>query len=378
MRRNFVIVISALILAVIMCAPAMARTKLVALPMRGDTVIRLDNPTATLIEEERTLTLEKGVNRIDFSWNGVSIDPDSIRLTPLSHPDQVILLNVSYPPEEAALVWEVSSQDAFEEKVRISYLLANIDRIIEYKAVADKDETVLDFRTFLVLRNFSGEDFQQVHVTLDQGTGVDTAIAHEETKKVLFHQAPKIKFDKVWTFDAVKLPWDPEKVTGNVGIPVTYRIKNDKSASLGEQTLRSGKVRVFQDDGHGGSIFLGEDRIEPVPVGEDAEVAIGDSRDIVVTQRKMRDEKINIRRNTSNQVVMYETDEEIKAVMENFKDKPAVLTVIQHIDGPWEMKQCNMEYEREDARTLKFEVQLPPKGKKELTMNYRRLIVNGL
>ncbi len=372
MRRNVVIVISALILAVIMCAPALARTKLVALPLRGDTVIRLDNPSATLIEEERTLTLQKGANRIDFSWNGVSIDADSIRLTPLSHPAQVVLLNVSYPPGEAALVWEVASQDAFEEKVRISYLLANIDSLIEYKAVADKDETVLDFRTFLVLRNFSGEDFRQAHVALDQGTGVDTDIAHEETKKVLFHHAPNIKFDKVWTFDAAKLPWDPEKVTGNVGIPVTYRIKNEKSASLGEQTLRSGKVRVFQDDGHGGSIFLGEDRIEPVPVGEDAEVAIGDSRDIVVTQRKMREEKINIRRNTNNQVVMYETDEVIKAVMENFKDKPAVLTVIQHIDGPWEMKQCNLKYEREDAGTIKFEVQLPPKGKKELTMNYRR------
>ena len=90
-------------------AGAQARIKLVALPERAATVIRLDNPNATLIEEERVLTLQKGLNKVDFSWKGVQIDADSIRLASLDHPDKVTLLNVSYPPDEAALVWEISS-----------------------------------------------------------------------------------------------------------------------------------------------------------------------------------------------------------------------------------------------------------------------------
>ena len=146
--------------------PCQARIKMVALPERGDTVIRLDNPQATLIEEERVLTLQKGVNKVDFSWNGVSIDPDSIRLTVLSHPDKVTLLNVSYPPNEAALVWEISSADAWEETVRVSYLLSNIDRLITYREVADKDEAKVDLKSYLILRNFSGEDFDKAQVLL--------------------------------------------------------------------------------------------------------------------------------------------------------------------------------------------------------------------
>jgi len=55
-------------------AAAQARIKLVALPERAATVIRLDNPNATLIEEERVLTLQKGLNKVDFSWKGVQID----------------------------------------------------------------------------------------------------------------------------------------------------------------------------------------------------------------------------------------------------------------------------------------------------------------
>jgi hypothetical protein len=146
---------------------AAARTKLVALPERAATIIRLDNPAHTLVEEERVLTLQKGPNQIDFSWAAVRIDPDSIRIRVLSHPDKVRLISVSYPPGEAALTWNIYSDGAWEENVRISYLLTGIDRLIEYKALTAKDESKLDLNSLLVLRNFSGEDFGAANVLLN-------------------------------------------------------------------------------------------------------------------------------------------------------------------------------------------------------------------
>ncbi|MEW5722268.1 MAG: hypothetical protein AB1896_04120 [Thermodesulfobacteriota bacterium] len=364
--------VAAVFIALMFSAPSSARIKLVALPERGETVIRLDNPEATLIEEERVLTLQPGVNQVDFSWRGVSIDPDSIRLAPLSHPDQVTLLNVSYPPGEAALVWEISSQGAFEEKVRISYLLSNIDRLITYKLVADKDETQVDLRSFLVLRNFSGEDFDQARILLDYGESFERGIRHEETKQLLFLALAGVPFEKVWTFDAAKLPWDPAEVDENVGIPVTYRLVNSKEKGLGQAALWGGKVRVFQEDGHGGTIFLGEDQVALAPVGEKLEVYVGDSRDIVVTQRLMSEKKVNVRRNRDNEIVLYDSDEVIEAKIENFKDKPAVVTMIQHIPDQWEMKDCNLKYERKDYQTLEFRIEVPARGKQTLTMHYQR------
>ena len=357
-----------------------ARIKLVALPERGDTVIRLDNPQWTLIEEERVLTLQKGLNKVDFSWKGVSIDMDSIRLTVLEHPEQVTLLNVSYPPNEAALVWEISSGDNFAEKVRISYLLQNIDRLITYKAVADKPETYVDLKSYLILRNFSGEDFDKARVLLDYGEAFEQGIDHEETKQLLFLKADKVPITKVWTFDAAKLPWDPEKLENkNVGIPVSYRIVNEEKSGLGKFALWGGKARLFQDDGQNSTIFLGEDVAGLVPVGEKMELYIGDSRDIVVTQRKMQDTQINKRynNNTRPTVVLYDTDELITAKIENFKDKPAVLTMIQYIPGQWDMEECNLKYTKKDASTLEFEIELPARtaegpAVKELKMHYHR------
>ncbi len=360
------------------CSVSQARIKLVALPERAATVIRLDNPQATLIEEERVLTLQKGLNNVDFSWKGVSIDSDSIRLQALDHPDKVTLLSVSYPPNEAALVWDISSDSDYAETVRISYLLSNIDRLITYKAVADKPETFVDLKSYLILRNFSGEDFEKARVLLDYGEAFEQGIDHEETKQMLFLKADKVPIVKVWKFDSAQQVWDPEKLENqNVGIPVSYRIVNDAKSGLGKFALWGGKGRLFQDDGHESTIFLGEDVTTLVPVGEKMELYIGDSRDIVVTQRKMTDSQINIRRNNSQQIVLYDTDEEIVAKIENFKDSPAVLTMIQHIPGQWDMEECNMKYEKKNASTLEFEIQLPARtasgpAVKELKMHYHR------
>jgi hypothetical protein len=376
--NNKRIKLMAVVLLLVCSAISQARIKLVALPERAATVIRLDNPMATLIEEERVLTLQKGLNKVDFSWKGVSIDADSIRLKALDHPKKVTLLSVSYPPNEAALVWDISTDNNYAERVRISYLLSNIDRLITYKALADKAETMVDLKSFLVLRNFSGEDFDRARVLLDYGEAFERGIDHEETKQMLFLKAAKVPIQKVWTFDAARLPWDPEKLENkNVGIPVSYRIVNDAKSKLGKFALWGGKARLFQDDGHESTIFLGEDVTGLVPVGEKMELYIGDSRDIVVTQRKMTDIRTNLRKNRRGDVVLYDTDEVITAKIENFKDSGAVLTMIQHIPGQWDMEKCNMNYKRKDASTLEFEIKLPARTEagpavKELKMQYHR------
>src|ERR1051326_7189803 len=105
---------------IVLATSLQARVKLVALPERARVVVSLDNPVATLVEEERLITLQKGVNKVDFSWRGVNIDASSIQVRMLSHADTVSVLNTSYPPNENALIWEINSPAAQEERVRIS------------------------------------------------------------------------------------------------------------------------------------------------------------------------------------------------------------------------------------------------------------------
>jgi len=369
MRKTTAMALWVLVLA---AAPAFARSKLVALPDRDETWIRLDNPSATLVQEERVLTLQKGSNQVDFSWRGVQIDSDSIRLEMLSHAKEVKLLNVSYPPGEAALVWQIFSPEAYQEKVRISYLLSAIDRIVTYKGVAEKDESKLDLKSYLVLRNFSGEPFASARVLLDYGESFRTGIQHEETKRMLFFQARQLPIEKLFRWDARSMPWDPEKEKNTVGIPFFYTLKNTKENGLGKAALWGGKGRVFQKDGHGSTIFLGEDRAKFTPVGEDLELNMGQSRDVSVTQKKMVDRRINLRRNDAGRVVLHDTDELLEVKIENFKDKPVNLELTESIPGQWEMAECSHPYEKKDAFTLVFTFKLKAKEKVTLKIHYHR------
>ncbi len=40
--------------------------------------LQLDNPYATLVEEERIVPLVKGENQVDSSWANTKIDPNTI------------------------------------------------------------------------------------------------------------------------------------------------------------------------------------------------------------------------------------------------------------------------------------------------------------
>ncbi|MBW2539107.1 MAG: hypothetical protein JRE27_05840 [Deltaproteobacteria bacterium] len=81
---------------------------------------------------------------------------------------------------------------------------------------------------------------------------------------------------------------------------------------------------------------------------------------------------IHVRRYKKNAVVLYDLDERIEATIENFKDLPAVLTMVQQIPGQWDMQFCNLKYTLKDAYTLEFEIELPPKSRRRLIMHYHR------
>src|ERR1700761_5681771 len=94
---------------------AQARIKLITLPPRERVEVQLDNQNATLIEEERIVPLVKGENQVDFSWANTQIDPNTIVFRVIGPAEgkamDVKVLSVSYPPNEAALVWNVGSSE---------------------------------------------------------------------------------------------------------------------------------------------------------------------------------------------------------------------------------------------------------------------------
>src|SRR5215471_12551597 len=142
---------------------AIARIKLITLPVRERVEIQLDNPGATLVEEERVVPLVKGENQVDFSWANTQIDPGTIVfrvVAPVGEkPLDVKVISVSYPPNEAALVWNVGASDSGSARVRISYLLGNLTKSFNYRAISSHDEKSLTLSQYMRLQNLANEEF---------------------------------------------------------------------------------------------------------------------------------------------------------------------------------------------------------------------------
>ena len=102
----------ALAAAGVLASPCFGRIKLITLPVRERVEIQLDHPDATLVEEERIVPLVKGENQVDFSWANTAIDPSTIVFRVVGAAADVKVLSVSYPPNEAALVWAVGAGDS--------------------------------------------------------------------------------------------------------------------------------------------------------------------------------------------------------------------------------------------------------------------------
>ncbi|MHC4341717.1 MAG: hypothetical protein ACYSX0_16080 [Planctomycetota bacterium] len=337
------LLISALLL--IAAPTASARIKLATLPQRERVEIQLDNGRYTLVEEERIVPLlqstrARGNNRIDFSWSNTRIDKDSIQFRPLAIREdgrfrpirtvdgqaEVAVINVAYPPNENALVWEVFADKACAIKVRVSYLIANLSRSFAYRALANREETHLLLKNYIQLRNYSGEEYGSAGIWAGFGPRFTKQVGQQEDIKMLLAKFNRVPINKTFTYDwYAHGPLNPDKPLAS-RVLMHYELKNDESHSLGAFPLQPGKVRIFIQDSRGGEAFLGEDWARLTPLDGTMRLFLGEARDVVCT-RIIQDNKRHIVRGN-----LFDQEIRIKYEIENFKDKALTLDIVEDLN----------------------------------------------
>lgn len=299
-----------------------ARVKLITLPERERVEIQLDHPNVTLVEEERVVPLLKGVNQVDFSWANTAIDKDSIQFRSLGDPERVKVLSVSYPPNENALIWQVAAAESGPAKVRISYIIGQLNKSFEYRAVASHDEKTLVLSQYIRLHNLANEDFGEAGLWAGFGDHFERPIGINETKQVLSAKFAGVPITKTYTCNPAEFDY-LDRGKNQLRVPMHYVIKNDQAHRLGEFPLMYGKARIFQEDGKGGVAFVGEDWGRFTPIDDEMKLYLGLARDIVVIRTIDRNDQKRLGGN------LYDRDVVVKYEIENFKDTPAVLDVTE-------------------------------------------------
>lgn len=377
-RKRFLALCAAAVLAGF-TPVAEARIKLITLPPRERVEVQLDNPGATLVEEERIVPLVKGENQVDFSWANTQINPDTIVFRVIAPAADkkldVKVLSVSYPPNEQALVWSVGSSDSGSARIRISYILGNLSKNFNYRAVASRDEKTLTLAQYMRLQNFANEEYGKTELWAGFGKEFLKPIGLNETKEMLVSKSEKVPVRKTYTASMAEFGYlDPAQK--KLRIPMHYVLKNDKADNLGTAPLPDGKVRIFIDgtEKDKATTFLGEDWGHFTPIDDEMRLYLGVAQDIVVKRTIEKNENQRIAGNLSNQVVV------IKYEIENFKDQAVTLDLVEMTrqirnevrgdtgrDVEWELSkdttfEGGLDKEKSTFDKLVFHLKLPARG----------------
>lgn len=364
--------------AMLLPNPAQARVKLITLPVRERVELQLDNPNATLVEEERNVPLVKGENQVDFSWANTQIDPNTIVFRvvgPVANDGlDVKVKAVSYPPNEASLVWTVGASASGSARVRISYLLGNFNKSFNYRAVASNDEKKLTLSQYMRLQNLANEEFLDTGVWAGIGPRFQKQIGLNETKEMLVEKFDGVPIQKTYTCNPQEFDY-LDRAQFKLRVPMHYVIKNDAAHGLGNEALPHGKARIFiegaGENAQSSTAFLGEDWGKFTPKDDEMRLYLGVAQDVVV--------KRTIERSQSQRVAgdLYHYDVILKYEIENFKKQPITLDVVENLrhirnetrgdtgrEVEFELKEdttfeSGPDRERSDADRLVFPAKLP-------------------
>ena len=154
---------------------------------------------------------------------------------------------------------------------------------------------------------------------------------------------------------------DRDFVIGTNAKPsILVSFENKKDNALG-MPLPAGKMRVYKmDDADGTLEFIGEDLIDHTPRNETVKIHLGEAFD-VVGERTRTDFTID---NAAHRMT-----ESFKIEVRNQKAASQKVRIVERLYRwtSWSIDQKNTNYEKLEANTIEFNLDVPPEGSKVIT-----------
>lgn len=324
---------------------------LATVPERGQVQLTIYNAEdLTLVRERRVLTFKEGDNPLQFSWANTLIDPTSVDIEFLDRPDELTVLDTTYPHDRRqVLYWNVRSDFAGEAAVEISYFTSGISWAADYTAIAREDEDEARLEGYVTVTNNSGEDYEDAQIRLVVGTinlveqirrlaeqGMANNVQPDRQNQVALREAlrraepsdrggqglfaaaeadgakqvvkdglseyfiftiegtetvPDGWAKRLRSFDAADVPVTLEyrfrpREYGEQLVRM-YLMRNSEEAGLGDSPLPDGTVRVFRQKNDTSLSYLTQQHIQYVPIGDDIELNLGPDPEVVFELEKL-------------------------------------------------------------------------------------------
>ena len=297
--------------------------------------------------------------------------------------------------DRPTLVLDMESAQSGPQMLDLSYLTGGMSWRADYIGVLAPDEKHLSLTGLVTLSNTSGMSYDDAHLQLVAGnvnvveppsyatlktiaevrTSADTfrqenyfeyhlytlqrptTVLDRQTKQLTLLSAHNVPMSK--TLELRGSPDYYRSAQPDIGdrLPVgVYVTFENRGGDLGIP-LPGGIVRLYKNDSHNISQFLGSDQIDHTPRNEPVRLHLGDSFD--VTARKRQTDFHFAGGCTSSS--SYEI------VLSNAKTIVQPVLVVEPIPGDWQISDQNMNHTKSSSSTATWKVRIPPGGRSTLT-----------
>ncbi len=320
----------------------------------------------------------------------------------IGHPGRVVLPGI---PENLiprpTLVWKVRAKSG-KGKVETTYLTAGMSWEADYVAELTSRDDAMDMTGWVTLTNTSGAGYADARIKLVAGDvrrvkkappervkksrllyAADMAVEEEpffeyhlytlpepttlkdnQTKQVELLTARGVALEKEYVLPPRVGRFQPRSRLGEIEkehVVVTIRFRNDEESGLGVP-LPAGTFRFYKRDRGGALHFIGENRIDHVPRGEELFLEVGTAFDVLARRVE-----------TDFQVIEREKlyEREYTVTLRNAKDEDVTVKVMEEIFGDWEVLRSSHEWTKEAANRMSFAVPVPKDGEAQLVYRVR-------
>ena len=297
------------------------------------------------------------------------------------------------------LIWMLDNNTDKEQKIEASYLTYDINWSADYVMVLNEDEKTCDINGWVTINNSSGTSYKNAKLKLiagevhraweERGERIyaKAALAEEaapqfkeeeffeyhiytlnrrstlknnQEKQIQLLESSSVKIKKellVYGYQGYFTARYTEKIPKqDVNVYVSFT--NSKDNRMG-MPLPEGIIRLYMPDEENTLQFIGEDRIEHTPKDEEVIVKVGEAFDVVC--ERVQTDYYRISEKT------YEVEWEIS--IRNHKKEKVIVGLIEPIFGDWEVVGSSHSYNKLDAYTIRFDVEVP--SDKEVKVTYR-------
>jgi hypothetical protein len=311
------------------------------------------------------------------------------------------------------LVWTVESGQEGKHDAQVTYQTDGLTWRADYNLVLNETDSAADIGAWVSIMNMSGLSYPEAGLKLVAGDvqrlappeptyrrqpmqqmaagkmdagfeekaffeyhlytlGRPTSLSNNSTKQIeLFPQKAGVAVSKTFVYYGLPeqlrrySPPSPNNdrdlgIEMNKKVDVYITLNNSEANGLGIP-LPAGRVRVYKEDDADDSMeFIGEDIIQHTPKDEDVRIKLGSAFDIVGERTQTTFEM-----NAKDHWIV----EKFSIKIKNHKKEPVAVIIKENLFrwSTWEIFDASDKYEKQDARTIHFPVEVPADGEKTVT-----------